>query len=291
MPLIMSPVTTGIDNCLASPRLLSTTVCKITKPLLERKRRARINRCLDELKNIMVDALETERENISKLEKADILELTVRHLQRLQAARPSGLATAGDDGISAENRWQRGFGHCAAEACRFLSSLSGEAAGRLARHLASGLQTSRQSSSPPPKINLLSPGLTNRIVSNESSSCTVDVSGEVDSEINRANVSPITSTSRADNKHGDEGHGTEPSTTVVFATQCRASMSPVNDKEKLTASCSAKLTKDQRETAIATATTTKSKSCNSSQDDVNAEDDEEIDVERVEERNTIWRPW
>lgn len=31
---------------------------QITKPLLERKRRARINKCLDELKNLMIDALE-----------------------------------------------------------------------------------------------------------------------------------------------------------------------------------------------------------------------------------------
>ena len=31
---------------------------KITKPLLERKRRARINACLDELKDIMTGALQ-----------------------------------------------------------------------------------------------------------------------------------------------------------------------------------------------------------------------------------------
>lgn len=31
---------------------------QITKPLLERKRRARINRCLDELKDLMFSALE-----------------------------------------------------------------------------------------------------------------------------------------------------------------------------------------------------------------------------------------
>ncbi|XP_012282350.1 enhancer of split mgamma protein-like [Orussus abietinus] len=118
---------------------------KITKPLLERKRRARINRCLEELKDLMVDALETEGENISKLEKADVLELTVRHLQRLQASRPSGLsaqASPGDE--SAESRWQSGFGHCAAEACRFLSALPGEAAGRLARHLALDLKSTRR---------------------------------------------------------------------------------------------------------------------------------------------------
>lgn len=44
----------------ADPAPLSKTAKykKITKPLLERKRRARINRCLDELKDLMVGALE-----------------------------------------------------------------------------------------------------------------------------------------------------------------------------------------------------------------------------------------
>ncbi|CAA9995301.1 unnamed protein product [Nesidiocoris tenuis] len=59
---------------------------KVMKPMLERKRRARINRCLDELKELMVTALQSEGENVSKLEKADILELTVRHLQSLRSA-------------------------------------------------------------------------------------------------------------------------------------------------------------------------------------------------------------
>ena len=57
------------------------------KPLLERKRRARINKCLDELKDIMTVALQAQGENVSKLEKADILELTVRHLHKLQASQ------------------------------------------------------------------------------------------------------------------------------------------------------------------------------------------------------------
>uniref|UniRef100_V9IHA8 Enhancer of split mbeta protein n=1 Tax=Apis cerana TaxID=7461 RepID=V9IHA8_APICE len=60
---------------------------KVMKPMLERKRRARINRCLDELKDLMVTALQAEGENVAKLEKADILELTVRHLHTLRAAR------------------------------------------------------------------------------------------------------------------------------------------------------------------------------------------------------------
>ena len=57
------------------------------KPLLERKRRARINKCLDELKDIMTVALQAQGENVSKLEKADILELTVRHLHKLQQSQ------------------------------------------------------------------------------------------------------------------------------------------------------------------------------------------------------------
>ena len=42
---------------------------KVMKPLLERKRRARINKCLDNLKDIMVNTLQSEGESITKLEK------------------------------------------------------------------------------------------------------------------------------------------------------------------------------------------------------------------------------
>ncbi|XP_067011260.1 enhancer of split mgamma protein [Anabrus simplex] len=92
---------------------------KVTKPLLERKRRARINRCLDELKDLMVGALEAEGENVSKLEKADILELTVRHLHRLhRLSQPR-------DAMEDAHRFQAGFSQCASEACQFLLSLPG----------------------------------------------------------------------------------------------------------------------------------------------------------------------
>jgi hypothetical protein len=39
---------------------------KVMKPLLERKRRARINKCLDDLKELMVTALQAEGESITK---------------------------------------------------------------------------------------------------------------------------------------------------------------------------------------------------------------------------------
>lgn len=87
---------------------------------------------------------QTEGENISKLEKADILELTVRHLQRLQASRASEGSSSPNEETLAESRWQSGFGQCAAEACKYLAALPGESGQKLARHLASGLQSKRK---------------------------------------------------------------------------------------------------------------------------------------------------
>ncbi|CAH2043968.1 unnamed protein product, partial [Iphiclides podalirius] len=101
---------------MSEPAPLSKTAKykKITKPLLERKRRARINRCLDELKDLMVGALEIDDDNLSKLEKADILELTVNHLTKLHSPK---------DPVVEAKKFQAGFGQCAAEACRFIMSV------------------------------------------------------------------------------------------------------------------------------------------------------------------------
>ena len=94
---------------------------KITKPLLERKRRARINKCLDELKEIMTVALQAEGENVSKLEKADILELTVRHLHKLSQSRRLMVRNPLDD----LHKFQAGYSSCAQEAATFLLSNPG----------------------------------------------------------------------------------------------------------------------------------------------------------------------
>jgi hairy-and-enhancer-of-split protein len=83
------------------------------KPMLERKRRARINRCLDELKELMVVALQSEGENVSKLEKADILELTVQHLHKLRRE--------GEEGES-EGGFERGYERCGREVEEYLGS-------------------------------------------------------------------------------------------------------------------------------------------------------------------------
>lgn len=57
---------------------------KSNKPIMEKKRRARINHCLNQLKSLILEA-DNERSRHSKLEKADILEMTVRYLQTLRA--------------------------------------------------------------------------------------------------------------------------------------------------------------------------------------------------------------
>ncbi len=95
--------------------------------MLERKRRARINRCLDELKEFILSTLQAEGENVSKLEKADILEFTVQHLHKLrrlnqhqqQPQPPHGVSLADND------RFRAGFTHCASEVSRCLASTSG----------------------------------------------------------------------------------------------------------------------------------------------------------------------
>lgn len=56
---------------------------KSNKPIMEKKRRARINHCLNQLKALILET-DNERSRHSKLEKADILEMTVRYLQTLR---------------------------------------------------------------------------------------------------------------------------------------------------------------------------------------------------------------
>ncbi|XP_062123798.1 enhancer of split m3 protein [Drosophila sulfurigaster albostrigata] len=71
---------------------------KVMKPLLERKRRARINKCLDDLKDLMVECLQQEGEHVTRLEKADILELTVDHMRKLKQRGGLSLQAVGNVG-------------------------------------------------------------------------------------------------------------------------------------------------------------------------------------------------
>ena len=128
------------------------------KPLLERKRRARINKCLDELKEIMTAALTSQGENVSKLEKADILELTVSHLNKMHQARRLMVSTNRNP-LEEIHRFQAGYSSCAQEAASFLLSTPGvdvRVSQKLMSHLSTNSMASRtpfgpiQSPIPPP---------------------------------------------------------------------------------------------------------------------------------------------
>lgn len=135
-----------------------------------------------------------------------------------------------------------------------------------------------------PKANLSSPTLVNLDrIANVVAPCPSVTSGEIDSTILSASVSPEIK-SMAHDKTVDASAST---TTASSTPRCRASMSLVNDDEKLTANCSGKpkSMRDRRPTTTVTRNKT------NDPQDINADDDEEIDVERVDERDPMWRPW
>ncbi|XP_022237504.1 transcription factor HES-4-A-like isoform X1 [Limulus polyphemus] len=90
-----------------------------TKPIMERKRRERINNSLGELKNLVLDSLKKDNSRHSKLEKADILEMTVKHLQNMQLKQLEIRAT------SSLANFRAGFNECAREVSRFLGTVDG----------------------------------------------------------------------------------------------------------------------------------------------------------------------
>lgn len=88
--------------------------------MLERQRRARINRCLDELKEILVSGLQNDGENVARLEKADILELTVRHMTKLQ--QQHNKMVRAQQSLGHDDKFRAGFAHCAQEVSRVLAT-------------------------------------------------------------------------------------------------------------------------------------------------------------------------
>ncbi|XP_039753702.1 protein hairy isoform X2 [Pararge aegeria] len=90
---------------------------------MEKRRRARINNCLNELKALILDAMKKDPARHSKLEKADILEMTVKHLEGLRS-----------EGAGSPDRFKAGYRHCLAEVTKF-SGLETGLKRRLVRHL------------------------------------------------------------------------------------------------------------------------------------------------------------
>ena len=115
----MAPIL-GLEQHEEAPMSRTHQYRKVMKPLLERKRRARINQSLDELKDLMVFALQSEGESITKLEKADVLELTVRHLQKLKRQKQLQIQPGLDT-----DRYRAGYSACVNEVSRFFTAVPG----------------------------------------------------------------------------------------------------------------------------------------------------------------------
>ncbi|XP_042263225.1 transcription factor HES-5-like [Thunnus albacares] len=87
-----------------------TLTHKLRKPLVEKLRRERINSSIEQLKSLLGPEFLKQQPD-SKLEKADILEMTVCFLRRLQQQRQAVESAAVDQGYS----------RCVHEVARFLS--------------------------------------------------------------------------------------------------------------------------------------------------------------------------
>ncbi|KAM4040506.1 transcription cofactor HES-6-like [Anomaloglossus baeobatrachus] len=123
---------------------------KLRKPLIERKRRERINSCLEQLKETVIRAFHLDQ---SKLEKADILEMTVRHLENIQKTRTTGETSQTAD---SQQRFSTGYIQCMHELhnlllnCDWMDQALGA---RLLNHLLKSVPQAMDAKSELPFIN------------------------------------------------------------------------------------------------------------------------------------------
>ncbi|XP_061587182.1 transcription factor HES-1-like [Cololabis saira] len=135
----------GVDPAAGKPRTLSDSR-KSSKPIMEKRRRARINESLSQLKTLILDALKKDNSRHSKLEKADILEMTVKHLRNLQRLQ---MSAAVNTDPSILGKYRAGFSECVGEVTRFLSTCEGvnmEVRTRLLSHLSTCVTQSNSAS-------------------------------------------------------------------------------------------------------------------------------------------------
>ncbi|KAI4896663.1 hypothetical protein NFI96_026148, partial [Prochilodus magdalenae] len=125
---------------------------KLRKPIVEKMRRDRINSCIDQLKKLLEKELHSQDPS-TKLEKADILEMTVSFLKQQQRL-PAMLA---------QKDYNEGYSHCWRESLHFLNINSSR--GRPAQEL----QQLRQAQRASPELGLSPPSPSTSSTSKHSS--------------------------------------------------------------------------------------------------------------------------
>ncbi|KAI5612306.1 hairy-related 12 [Silurus asotus] len=91
-------------------RFMDKDKLKMRKPMVEKMRRDRINNCIDQLKKLLEKELCSQDPN-TKLEKADILEMTVSFLKQQQRL----------PGALAQKDYNQGYSQCWRESLHFLN--------------------------------------------------------------------------------------------------------------------------------------------------------------------------
>ncbi|XP_050789155.1 transcription factor HES-7.1-like [Gopherus flavomarginatus] len=99
---------------------------KLLKPMLEKRRRDRMNRSLERLRLLLLEATQDERLKNPKVEKAEILQKTVHFVRTQPPAEP---ARREDTFLQ---RYHSGYRECLSQATRFLHSSPGICAGKKA---------------------------------------------------------------------------------------------------------------------------------------------------------------
>ncbi|KAJ1144758.1 hypothetical protein NDU88_011055 [Pleurodeles waltl] len=89
---------------------------KLRKPAVEKVRRDRINRCIEQLRLLLQAEFQTQQPN-SKLEKADILEVAVRRLRQHCLQETQAFSAA-----SSQKGFNQGYLNCLQQSVHFLSN-------------------------------------------------------------------------------------------------------------------------------------------------------------------------
>ncbi|XP_067659139.1 enhancer of split m7 protein-like [Haliotis asinina] len=94
---------------------------KDRKLMAEKRRRARINQCLTEIKGIVCGAHQRNDPNYDKMEKTEILETTVDYLRNVRKINTTHQHVK----EAVQARFQHGFSKCAEEILSYIQSLPG----------------------------------------------------------------------------------------------------------------------------------------------------------------------
>ncbi|XP_066493665.1 transcription factor HES-5-like [Tiliqua scincoides] len=120
---------------------------KLRKPVVEKMRRDRINSSIEQLKFLLEKEFQRHQPN-SKLEKADILEMTVEYLKQQGRKQAKAVGPAQKD---AQVDFKEGYSRCLQEAFQFMSlhKVHTETQTKLVRHFQRNLPSTTEVLNPP----------------------------------------------------------------------------------------------------------------------------------------------